>query len=332
MLLAAPPESRIFIKCREENFEVFALSARQAALPINALRLARWLGRHRVDVVNPHSSRDAWAAGLGGRMARVPLIIRSRHFEVPIANRFLSRLVYANLADHLVTTSPKISEQFENAFHFPEGRVSTISTGIDLSVFSPEGPRAEFPAARGQGKWPLVGMVAVLRHAKGHVFLVRAAAMLRERKLPMRLVFVGDGPSKGPVVDEIQKLGLTDSVEFTGHRDDVPSVMRSLDCAVFPSLHEGIPQTALQAMATGVPVVGSDAGGIPSVIQDGVTGRIFPAGDAGKLADCLEAVFRDRQTTASLCINARKCVSDNHGLEQMLDRLENLYGRHLGDD
>ncbi len=330
MLLAAPSRSRIFDRCREEGFDVFPISAKQGALPYNAVRLARWFGHHGVEIVNPHSSRDAWAAGLGGRLAGVPLVIRSRHFEVPIANRFLSRLVYVNLADHLVTTSPKISGQFRQAFQLPEERVSTVSTGIDLAVYSAEGPQVKFPAPRGQSKWPLVGMVAVLRHAKGHVFLVRAATELRNRKLPIRLVFVGDGPSKQPIVDEIQKRGLTDSVTFTGHRDDVPAILRSMDCAVFPSLHEGIPQTALQAMATGVPVVGSDAGGIPSVIQDGVTGRIFPTGNAEKLADCLEAVFRDRKRTEALCAKARACVTARHGLDQMLDQLEALYQRLLG--
>jgi len=329
MLLAAPRESQVFKKAMEEGFETLVLARGQVALPLNAWRLSRWFRKNSVDIVNPHSSRDGWSAGLGGRMAGVPLIIRSRHFEVPIASKPVSRLVYTRLADHLITTSPRITEQFQEAFGLSGDQVTTLSTGIDVQKFHPEGAKADLQRPEDQKDWPLVGMVAVLRRAKGHLFLVRAAKVLRDRGLPVRLVFVGDGPSKQPIDDEIEKLGMGDAVEFTGYRNDVPEILRSLDAAVFPSLHEGIPQVGLQALACGTPVVGSDVGGIPSVIQDGVTGRLFPSSDHAALADCLEDLLKDHEKTQRMVSAGLELVSREHSLEVMLDHLEALYGRHL---
>lgn len=330
MLLAAPRESKVFKKAVEEGFETLKLSRGQVALPLNALRLSKWFKRHKVDIVNPHSSRDGWAGGLGGRMAGVPLIIRSRHFEVPIASKPVSRLVYTKLADHLITTSPRISEQFQEAFGLGAERVTTLSTGIDVERFHPDGPKEEFPAPAGQEDWPLVGMVAVMRRAKGHIYLVRAAKLLKDRGLPVRLIFVGDGPSQGPIDEEIEKQGLKDHVIFTGYRTDVPEVLRALNCAAFPSLHEGIPQVGMQALATGTPVIGSDIGGIPSVIREGETGRLFPAEDHEAIAKRLEEVIKDKEETQRLVDSGLKRVREKHSLKVMLDQTEALYTRLLG--
>ncbi len=330
MLLAAPERSQVFAKASERGFAPQALDDRKLRLPAAVLRLARWFKAERVDVACPHSSRDGWRAGIAGRLAGVPLIVRARHFEVPIASRWVSRVVYQALADQLVTTSPKITEQFRREFGFTEARVSTIPTGIDLDVFSPAGTRAEFPAPPGQAGWPLVGLVAVLRQAKGHVTLVRAARRLRDQGFPVRLVLVGDGLSKRPIEEEIAKLRLDDAVQFTGHRDDIPAILRALHVLVIPSLHEGIPQVALQALACGTSVVGSDAGGIPIAIQAGVTGRIFPAGDDAALAAVLREACENRDATRVMQERGRTQVEERHGVEHMADAVEQLYRRCLG--
>jgi glycosyltransferase involved in cell wall biosynthesis len=326
MMLAAPASSRIFQVASDAGFESLPLSTARWALPANTSRLALWFRRHHVDVVNPHSSRDGWSAGLGARLAGVPFILRSRHFHVPIASRITSRFVYTALADHLVTTSPAVTDQFRRAFRLPTDRVSTIPTGIDPDRYHPKGPKARLDIPE---DLPLIGMIAVLRWAKGHIHLVRAARILHDQGLPVRLVFVGDGPSRAPIDEEIARLDLGEFVHYTGHRPDVPEILRRLDCAAFPSRHESIPQTALQAMACGVPVVGSDVGGIPHVIRDGETGRIFPDADDTALADRIRDVLKDRPETLRLSGAARGFVEQEHSLNRMLDQVESLYHSHL---
>jgi glycosyltransferase involved in cell wall biosynthesis len=321
MLLAAPKASEVGARARAEGFEVLDLAVGKLALPVNALRSAHWFGSRRVDIVNPHSSRDAWACGIGARLAGVPLVIRSRHFDVPLAYKPLSAFVYTRLADHILTTSPRITGQLRRAFPLAADRVQTMSTGIDLGLF--ESP--DRPTDHTQDGEVVLGMIAVLRRAKGHVFLVRAGRILLDQGYRIRLLFVGDGPSKAPIEEEIARLAMSEHVTFTGHRDDVPALLRTLDCAVFPSLHEGIPQSALQAMAASVPVVGSDVGGIPSVIRAGETGRIFPAGDAEALAGQLRDLLLNQKETDRLRSNALQLVREHHSLVGMLDQLEALY-------
>ena len=329
MLLAAKPESEIYRRANEAGFETLALGAAKWSLPFNAARLAGWFRHHQVDVVNPHSSQDGWSAGIGGRLARCPLIIRSRHFDTRFSANFLKGIVFKRLADHLITTSPKVTKDFQRAFGLGDERVSTIPTGVDLDRFNPEGPATRIEGKPDQHDWPVLGMVAVIRQAKGHIFLVRAARTLADRGLPVRLVFVGDGPSRNPIDDEIHRLGLTDRVTFTGYRQDIPDMLRGFDCAVVPSLHESIPQVGLQAMACGVPVVGSDAGGIPDVIRNGITGRVFPSENAEALADALESMLRDTERTNQMSRNALEYVAREHSLSAMLDRLEELCARLL---
>ncbi|MFP6903556.1 MAG: glycosyltransferase, partial [Verrucomicrobiia bacterium] len=105
---------------------------------------------------------------------------------------------------------------------------------------------------------------------------------------------------------------------------------RALDVLAIPSTgHEGIPQIGLQALACETPVAGSDAGGIPEIIRPGDTGRIAKAGDAAELAEAIEAALADREATQRMGKNGRRLVEQHHGLDHMLDRLEDIYRQHL---
>ncbi len=327
--LLAPPESQIYQRCLQAGLPAQLLATGKLQFPFAVCQTARWLRQQQIQVLNPHSSRDAWIVGLAGRWARVPFIVRTRHFDVPIANRWLSGFVYRKLADHLMTTSSKVSAHFQEFFQWPPERVSTVPTGIDVEVFSPTGPKAELvPAAQAQGL-PLIGMVSVIRHAKGHTTLMEAARILKDEGFAAHYVIVGEGPSRAPVDERIRALQLGDCVTFLGHREDIPAVLRALSVLVIPSLHEGIPQIGLQALATKTPVIGSNVGGIPEIIRDGETGRIFPALDARALATAIRAALTEATTTRALCERGRERVEKHHSLAGMLDILDALYQRHV---
>ena len=126
------------------------------------------------------------------------------------------------------------------------------------------------------------------------------------------------------------ELRLTDRLTLTGHREDVPEVLRALDVLVIASTrHEGVPQIGLQALATKTPVVGSDVGGTPEIIRQGETGRNFPAGDAGALAQAVRATLAEAETTRAMCERGRAMVEQHHSLDAMLDQLDAIYHRYL---
>lgn len=323
-----PVGARLFVEAAKHALVSGTMSENRWAFPFAAVRTARWLRAFRADVVNTHSSRDGWIVGLAARLARVPLVIRSRHFDVPVPNPWLSRHVYATLADHLITTSPKVAADFRALFKLSAERVTAIPTGVDLAKFSPVGPKVAFefpPEAAG----PLIGIIGVIRHAKGHAVLFEALRRLVDGGLPVRCVVVGDSPNRAGLEQRVGELGLSKRVLFAGQREDVPAILRALDVLAIPSLHEAIPQVGLQALATRTPVVASEVGGIPSIIRPGETGRLCVPDDAASLAAALREALTEPAATQAMTARGRALVEREHTVEVMLDRLEEIYRRHL---
>jgi glycosyltransferase involved in cell wall biosynthesis len=173
-------------------------------------------------------------------------------------------------------------------------------------------------------------MISVLRSWKGHPVFFKAVRILKNSGARARFVVVGGGAP----VERFQQLardeGVDDCVTFTGHREDVPEILRALAVLVIPSTkHEGIPQIGLQALATKTPVVGSDAGGIPEIIRHGETGRIFPAGDTQALARAIRETLTATDATRAMTERGRAYVETHHSLDRMLQMIEELYRRHL---
>lgn len=331
LLLCAPEASRIHAAAAGAGFEVRALDDRKTAYPASILRLRRWLREARVDVVNPHSSRDGWIASIAGRLAGTPLIIRSRHIEVDYPNRFSSRIVFGRLPHHVITTSERISSRLVGELGLDRDRVTCVPTGIDLSTFNPRVPGVVHRELGLEATVPLVGMISVLRSWKGHEFFLRAASLLRDRFPAVRFVIAGDGPIRAQVEGWIREFGLQDRVHLLGHRSDVASVLASLAVLVLPSYaHEGVPQIVLQAQAVGRAVVGTRVGGIPEVIREGETGLLVPPRDPAALATALGSLLSDEPTRSRLGSAAAAVAVRDYGLDVMCARLESIYDRHLG--
>ena len=329
--LIAPSNSELFQRAEKAGVPVLAQRFDQRyLLPFHALRLAWWLHRHRIEIVNPHSSRDGWLLTIGARIARVPLIIRSRHFDVPIPNKSISRLMYKEWSHHIITTSPKITNTLVTTFDLPLDEVSTIPTGVDLQRFGPVGARATLPLPALPLGTPIVGMITVIRFAKGIHVLAEATKILREQGLRIHCVIVGDGPARAFVEEHIIKFGVQDQFTLTGHREDVPEIMRALDIVAIPSFHEAIPQSGLQALASGVPVVATNVGGIPSIVRHGETGRLIPPQDALALASAIRETLEQKSQTQTMCQAGQQFIRSQHSLENMLDRLNAIYRQHLG--
>ncbi len=173
-------------------------------------------------------------------------------------------------------------------------------------------------------------MVSVLRSWKGHSTFFDAIRLLRDSGRDFQYVVVGGGVPAEIYQEKAQSHGVGDCVKFTGHREDIAEVLRALNVLCIPSLkHEGVPQIGLQALACGTPVVGSDCGGIPEIILDGRTGRIFPTGDAAAMAARIAAAVDEQAHTQQMSRAGRALVEREHSLDTMIDHLTALYQRHL---
>lgn len=329
--LVAHPKSQILKRGVAAGMTVRECAFDRRRLPLDAVRLALWLRRQKIEIVNTHSSRDGWLLGLAARMARTPLLIRSRHIDVSYPNPDVSRHAFTTFADHVLTTSQKITDHFLQIFKLAGDHITTLPTGIDVARFHPEGPKADLSLRTAPGAPPVVGMVSVLRSWKGHNTFFDAIRKLKETGLELQFVVVGGGAGVQHYSAMAARHGVEGLVHFTGHREDVPDVLRALDILCIPSLsHEGIPQIGLQALASGTAVVGSDCGGIPEIIREGESGRIFHAGDSEGLARRIAETVTQQAETARMVQAGRAQVERCHSLDFMLDRLDELYTRYLG--
>jgi glycosyltransferase involved in cell wall biosynthesis len=328
--LLAPESARVYGRAKEAGIGVEPIRRKKLSFMLEAMRISSWLKREKIDVLNTHSSADGWLVGIAGRMAKVPLLIRSRHIDVSYPNRWLSKHAFTTLADHVLTTSQKITAHFQSTFQLSDDRITTLPTGIDVQSFQPDGPKSALITGSGSQNIPAVAMISVLRSWKGHDTFLDAIKRLQAEGFAARYFIVGDGPQQPLLTEKIKNAGLSGVIQLCGHREDVADILRALDVLVIASTqHEGVPQIGLQALASKTAVVGSDVGGTPEIIREGETGRNFPAGNGEALAKAIKETIRQKDQTRLYVENGRRLVEKEHSIEVMLDKLESLYRRYL---
>ncbi len=324
VVLAAPPESRVFAEAL--HFEVETL-----ALPIGRKRLrGLWALRHllahrRFDVVNTHSSTDAWLAALACRtLSGAPPTVRTRHISAPLPSNGATRWLYARATARVVTTGERLREQVMREAAIDGTRVVSIPTGIDLARFRP-GDRAAMRSALGlDPAAPLIGIVATLRSWKGHRYLLEAlAAMARNDAV---LVIVGDGPQRAALEQLAAAPGLAGRVVFAGNQADVAPWLQAFDIFCLPSYaNEGVPQSLMQAMACGLPVVTTPVGSIEEIVTEGETGLLVAPEDSLRLREAIERLLADPGLRASLGRRAAEVARARFGEERMVERMVTVF-------
>jgi sugar transferase (PEP-CTERM/EpsH1 system associated) len=211
----------------------------------------------------------------------------------------------------------------------PAHKSRMLANGIDAERFHPPVP-GEGGAPEG---WPfgpgdvVIGTVGRVQAVKDHATLIDAFARLRERlpHLPLRLAIVGDGPLLEAMRARAAVLGLGDTAWLPGARTDVAQILRSLHVFAMSSIAEGTPGSALEAMASGLPVVGTRVGGIPEVVDDGVTGILVPPADPDAMATALGRYAAAPELAASHGAAGRERVLRQYSMTAMVAAYQGMY-------
>jgi sugar transferase (PEP-CTERM/EpsH1 system associated) len=272
----------------------------------------------------------AWAAGVPVRVHGehgrdvTDLDLRSRKYR-------LVRRVYRPFVTHFVALSRDLESYLRYEVGAPASRVTQIDNGVDTGRFHPSpAGRAPIPGCSfvGSGLF-LVGTVGRMEAVKDPLNLVRAfVTALRtapRARESLRLVMIGDGPQRAAAERVLRDAGLANLAWFAGERADVPDILRGLDCFALPSLAEGVSNTILEAMASGLPVVATRVGANADLMMEGMTGRLVPPNDSGALADALLAYFADPAAARRHGKAGRHHVEQHFSLESMVRRYERLY-------
>jgi glycosyltransferase involved in cell wall biosynthesis len=201
---------------------------------------------------------------------------------------------------------------------------------VDTQRFAPAGRQAA-RAALGLGpEHVVIGTVGRLDPVKDQVGLLKAFSQLPDDSRTLLLI-VGDGPCRQDLEAAVDALGLRERVRLLGERNDVPAVLSAMDVFVLCSVGEGISNTILEAMATGLPVVATRVGGNPELVTDGSTGFLVEARSPAALATSLRRYLDDPTLLAKQGRAARDHTEAEFSLERMVGAYERLYGRLLDE-
>jgi glycosyltransferase involved in cell wall biosynthesis len=229
------------------------------------------------------------------------------------------------LMDRLIA----VSKAIEGKIH-DEGRdgapVSLIYNGVDLQRYNHQQPCCTLHEDYAiPEESPIVGVVARLEAEKGHRTLLQAWPRVLAAHPEAWLLVVGEGSERDALEAEASDLDITNRVVFTGRREDVPAVTAALDVAVLPSYREAQGLSVLEAMALSRPVVASRVGGIPEMIEDGVTGLLVPPNDPVALGGAISRLLSDHPFADMIARRGHDLVHDRFCVEMMVAAVETIY-------
>ena len=245
----------------------------------------------------------------------------------------LLRRAYSPFVSRYVALSAQIESYLIDRVGIATSRVERICNGVDTLRFRPASARQALQGSPfDDPRAVIVGTVGRLQTVKDQLNLVRAVAIARgqgEAGAGLRLLVAGDGPQRVEVETEIRAAGIGDITWLAGERSDVPEVMGALDIFALPSRAEGISNTILEAMASGLPVVATDVGGNPELVAAGETGALVPAQNPGAMAQALLRYTSDAALRQNHGAAGRKRVEQNFSIDNMVARYTNLYEQLL---
>ena len=321
-----PAQAPIYREAQKRGLPVTALPIEKKSLK-GLIALGRWLRTQPIDVINTHSSTDSWLVALARALGFYHgAVVRTRHVSAPIQSSVATRWLYTKGCDFVVTTGEKLRQHVIEQTGVVQSRVQSVPTGIDLTQFKGGNPLQ----VRHDLKLPvdkiIIGIVATLRSWKGHQYLIEAVAQLN--RADVFLLIVGEGPNRPNIETAIQVNGLANQVALVGNQINVVPWLQAMDLFVLPSYaNEGVPQSLMQALACGLPVISTSVGSIDELVEDGLTGRLVTPQHSAALASVLNELINDPQQRQQLAQQGQERVTSTFSLPKMVATMQTVFER-----
>ena len=327
LVFAVQIGGKLVARARDAGFTVYELPFSKPHAFKTVYKLVKICRTHQIQLVNTHSSLDAWLGGIAARFAGVK-IIRTRHLSTPTRGGLNSRLLYKTLADFVVTTSSCIIPSIATQGRIPLSSVQCVPTGIDPATVTSDLQKA-FAFRDSLGLKPsdiLVGTLCVVRSWKGILDLFQAATLLKKHP-HIKWVIVGGG-YLDDYKPKLAELGLEGIVTFTGHLENPFDALQAIDIfTLLSTAHEGISQASLQAAYLQKPLITTSIGGLPEVCLSGQTGIVVPPFSSDKVAEAVLRLAEDPQRRSQWGRQAKELVMERFTFEHTLHSMESIYNK-----
>jgi len=331
-LVICPEEGELAKGIREMGLRVLCVPMKKLrygnlfSLLSTVKRMVKIIKRENIDLIHANGSRCMIYGGIAARLCRKPVVwhVRITQSE-PLLDRFL-----ASLASMVVVISQEVKTKRFSWLENKE-KVEVVYNGVDLELYikkpKNDSLRREFGLSEGA---PLVGTLSQLHPKKGHQFFLKAARRVSESFPDCGFLIMGkDITARGDYLTRLKELtrelGIEGRVVYAGFREDIPSVMASIDCLVLSSLEEAFGRVLIEAMAASKPVVATRVGGVPEIVIDGKTGFLVSPADEEALARGIVYLLQNSEVAVKMGQEGRSRVEELFSLEEHVAHMEAIY-------
>jgi sugar transferase (PEP-CTERM/EpsH1 system associated) len=305
----------------------------QASSRFQVLALQRTIREIDPDVVHSRNW-SAIEAVLAGKFARSRGVVHSEHgleadtsIREPWRRTCFRRLAF-ELADRVLSVSHQLRDLHARRTGFAARRITVIHNGVDIRRFQPSSAvRARVREELGLSQETFcIGCVGNLTPVKDYPTALRGVEAFSLGCSNWRLIVIGEGPERGKLEELVHaNPQMRERVKFLGLSHRVPEMLAAMDVYLLSSVIEGVSNSLLEAMATGLPVIATAVGGNPEVVVDGESGLLFPAGDFRQLAERLSSLYRQQDLRSRIAQRARRRVQEEFSIDSMVRGYEDVY-------
>lgn len=319
------PGTRLAQRIADHGIPFETLSTRVRALPLLAARrLAGLIERERIDVLHMHWAKDLPLAALARRLCRRPLrLMHSRHMSITRPKHdFLHRFLYHSV-DRYVVLSEVMHQEALRYLPLDDDRIEVVPLGVaepDPALLEQKKPARDSSVLE-------IAMLGRIEPLKGQHLLIAAVGILRERGIHVHARIVGHAMSDdylAQLKQDVTRRGLDELVEFAGFHPAPLELMTDSDVVVLATKRETFGLVLVEAMLCGVAVIGSNAGGVPEIIEDGHSGLLFEPESAESLADGLQRLAEDPELRARLASAGQARARERFSEERHIERIEQV--------
>ena len=324
--LICDPAGRLWERALDAGIRCHPIRIRNAIDLAAGVKLRAILKRERYDVVHFHTSRAHSMAPLARSFGSTLLVTRRMDYR---PNRVFAPYLFNRAVDGVVAISTGVADSLAAA-GVDRQRVTVVHSGVDCERFRP--PTSQERAdARGALNISdtdfVISAVGALEQRKGHLYLIEAIGALAApaASSKVKCFIVGQGAIHRVLQGEIAVSRSLERIKLLGRVDDPREILWASDLFAMPSLKEGLGVAALEAMASGLPVIASDVGGLREVVEDGRSGIVVPPANARAIASAIERLADSAELRSQMGAAARVRVVENYSIETMAARTLALY-------
>lgn len=308
--IACPEGSELLSYCKDKNIPFLAYQKRFSVNPIPAFQIARFCKQQDIDLVHMHDSHAHTFGVLSATLfANKRPMVLSRRVDFPVGKSVLSKWKYNHPSIKKILCVSDMIRQITEVDIKDKTKLKTVHSGVDLSKFKYKALgvlRAEFQIPE---EMPIIANVAAIAPHKDYFTFVKTVKILVDKGLQARFLAIGgEGGEQEQIQDYIKELGLASHIQLIGFRKDIPRILPEVDLLLFTSKTEGLGTSLLDAIACKVPIVATNAGGIPEIVVHEKTGLLAPVGDAESLAQQVQRMLENSVLRKQMIENATQKV------------------------